>query len=258
MRFGGFSLMTLLAGLAALAAPAVEAQAPGAGARLSALQIGIACAPPPVAVAVPRDAVRVLGAQAPEPRTVLGATDRVVLSGGTANGLAVGQRFFVRRPMVDPLLHAGRDHPWPQQTTGWVTIAAADATTAIATVDNACGPIEAGDHIQPFVAPAPPPGIDQVEPSGGLDFLSAAHVLSGSDRHGNSSAGDYVLVDVGADRGLAPGAAVAFYRDPGVDGMPLVSIAEGAVVSVGPSMSLVRVNQGRTEVRRGDYLVPGK
>ena len=41
-------------------------------------------------------------------------------------------------------------------------------------------------------------------------------------------------------------------------GLPLVAIGEAVVVSVGPMMSLVRVNAAKTEVQVSDYVVPRK
>ena len=251
MRSGWYVLAALVLGLAARPAPAQTLSA-----DLSPLQLGIACAPPPVRVRESLDVIRVLGAQASEPRAVMGIGDMIVLSGGATRGVAVGQEYFVRRLLVDPSVHGEDD--WPTHTSGWLTIVAVNATTAIAAVENACGAIMTGDYIEPFVRPTPPAAVDVVDTSGQLDFTALGRVLFGNDAALTSAAGDFVLIDQGVDRGFAPGAHVALYRDPGEPGVPLVAIGEAAVVSVGPEMSLVRVNMARTEVRTGDYVVPRK
>ena len=140
MRLGGFTFAIILTGLGTL-----PASAQALGDNLSALQIAIACAPPPVAAKERPDAVRVLGAQASEPKTILGQTDRLVLSGGSARGIAVGQEYFIRRLIVDPAVPGKKDRAWPVHTSGWITIVAVSETTAIATVRNMCSAIGNGD-----------------------------------------------------------------------------------------------------------------
>jgi len=248
MRSGGLVTATIVLSLAAVTSSAQT------GARLSPLQIGIACAPPPVLVRLGPDAIRVVAAQDVDPREVLGVPETFVLSGGTARGLALGQEFYVRRVMVDESVPG--DPPRPVLTSGWVTIVAANETTAIAAVEHACGPIMAGDHLEPFVAPIPPPDAERVDASGRLDFTAMGRVVYGSEEHRNIAAGDFLLIDQGTDRGFAPGARVAFYRDPETAGVPLVAIGEAVVISVGPTMALVRVNAANGEVRSGDYVVP--
>lgn len=251
MRIGGCILATTILSLAATILPAQTT-----GTRLAALQTGIACAPPPVVVTGTPDAIHIVAAQAAEPREVLGEQDMIVLSGGAARGMAPGQEYFVRRPILDP--GARGNPPHPVQTSGWITVVAVDEQTSIAMVDKSCGPILAGDYIEPFVVPDPPPDAEAVDTTGELDFAAMGRVLYGNDKHDSSSVGQFVLIDQGADLGLAPGARVAVYRDPGMTNVPLVAIGEAKIMSVGPKMALARVNAARTEVRTGDYVVPRK
>jgi hypothetical protein len=237
-----------------LLAGAASAPAQTAAGKLSSLQIGIACAPPPVLAARAPDAIRVLGGQDSEGRSVLGERDKVVLNAGASRGLAVGQQYFVRRLLVDPEEYGRKT--FPESTLGWLTIVAVNDTTAIGAVDNTCGPIQTDDFIEPFVRPDPPAGVDIVVQSGQLDFSSLGKVLYGNAKHNNLTVGDFMLIDQGADRGMTEGAHVAVYRDPGKNSLPLVAIGEAGIVTVGPTMSLARLNQVHAEIRTGDYIVP--
>ena len=252
MRFGGIVPAALVLGL--VASDVSPASAQTLSANLTPIQIGIACAPPPRLVPESTDAVRVLGAQHAEAKEVLGDQDLLVLGGGAARGLAIGQEYFVRRISPDPSMHGVT--MWPAVTSGWIRVIAVNENTAIAHVQRTCGPIHAGDYIEPFVRPEPPMDIDRVDTSGRLDFTALGRVLIGKEERNNSAVGDFVLIDQGQDRGFVPGSQIALYRDPSAEGLPLVAIGEAAVVSVGPTMALVRVNQARTEIRTGDYVVP--
>ena len=249
MRLGGILIATTALFLWAAPAPAQNL-----GTGLSALQIGVACAPPPALVMEPHDAIHVLGGQDSEGRQALGDQDRVILSAGVARGLAVGQEYFLRRVNIDPSVPGMRYGP--TTTSGWVTIAAVNDNNAIATVERPCGPILSGDFIEPFVRPNPPADIDRAQPGGQLDFGTLGRVMFGNEQHHNSAAGDYVLIDQGTDHGLTPGMHIALYRDPDVAGMPLVEIGEAGVVSVAATISLVRVNVSKAEIKTGDYVVP--
>lgn len=224
------------------------------GNNLSALQKGIACAPPVVATEPAPDALRVLGSQASEPHGLNGNADTLVLNAGTARGVAIGQQYFVRE--VRSALRGERIRS--VATSGWITVVSANETTAIASVVNACGPIMAGNFLEPFIAPDPPANAERVDTSGELDFSAPARVLYGVDGHERVAAGDFVLIDRGTEQGVAPGHRFAFYRDPKSPGLPLVAIGEAVVVSVGPAMALVRVNAANTEVQASDYVVPRK
>jgi hypothetical protein len=248
MRTGG--LITTIA--FTLTAAAASAQT--SGDQLSPLQKGIACAPPVTYFEPAPDTIRIRSSQTTEPRTIIGSPDMLVLSAGTSRGLAIGQRYFVRRVRAALRGERGR----VVNTSGWISIVAVNDATAIASVLNACGAVSEGDFLEPFVAPEPPQNAEQVDTSGQLDFTAPARVLYGADGHERLAVGDFVLIDRGADQAVATGSRFAFYRDPRAPGMPLVAIGEAVVVSVGPAMALVRVNAASAEVQTSDYAVPRK
>jgi len=66
-----------------------------------------------------------------------------------------------------------------------------------------------------------------------------------------------MLIDRGADQGVAPGARFAVYRDVHA-GVPLSSVGEAVVVSIGKTMSLARITRSRDAIVSGDYVVARK
>lgn len=260
-------LTPVIVGTALLVAGTGLARAQEMNDQLSALQIAAACAPPPVYAATPSAGTRhVIGAQDTVPRSAYTGLDTLVIDGGADQGLALGQRFFLRREGNNTATNPYEPHA--VQTAGWIRITAVNKTTAIAAVDHACGPIFQGDELAPFSEPVLPADVDTDDASGQPDFANPGRVLFGSSDRQNGGVGDFMLVK-GAHDGLAAGRHVAFYRDvtpwwsdnePGVvtGTVPAASVAEGVVISTGPALALVRITSGHDAVAAGDLVVPRK
>jgi peptidoglycan-associated lipoprotein len=214
------------------------------------IRTSAACAPVPSAV--PSDAPRVVGGQDPAPRTLYGARDPVVVNAGTARGVQIGQKYFVRRAMKD----IGGSGPRAEVTAGWLSIVSANDYSAIAMIDFACGGVVSGDHLEPYVEPVLPPDIDRTDASGALDFSTPARVMYGDDGRNTGGVGDFMIADTGQNQGALPGARYAVYRDLQVAGVPAVAIGEAIVVSTVADSALIRLTQTRDAVRTGDLLVP--
>jgi hypothetical protein len=221
-------------------------------APMTPLEIGVACAPPPSLDGPPANVLQVIGPQDPDPRTLGGNRDLLVISGGTLAGVQLGQQFFIRRPnrfgTSSSLLSLGAT------TLGWIRIVAANDTTAIASVEHACGGIIEHDYLVPYVAPVIPPGADRDEPTGEPDFTALGRVLIGDENRQATGAGDFVLIDRGAAQGVAPGTRLALYRDVRRPGMPLANVGEAVVINVGPVISLARITRARDAVLSGDHV----
>ena len=238
LRFAvAFALMTLTAAVA--------------GAQ-TALQMAAACAPRAVAAPPPIDALRLIGAQDSVGRQLFGAGDLVVIGGGRARGVELGQQFFVRRPA------AGRSRrgPLPVTTAGWIRVVAVDETTAIALVDFACDGLLAGDHLEAYVAPALPLDADRTDAQGEPDFSAPGRLLFGDNERTAGATGDFMVTDVGETRGAAPGMRFAIYRNLNVPGLPLAVVGEAIVVFADPETSVVRLTRTRDAIYSGDLLIP--
>ena len=138
--------------LATLAATTrVYAQAPTDA--LSPQQVSLACALPPATSTARTGVLHVVGAQDTIPRSLFSERDLLVVDGGAARGVEVGQQYFVRRSVSSSVYSADAK---AIVTAGWIRIVAANQATAIATVERSCGEIEAGDYLEAFVAPVVP------------------------------------------------------------------------------------------------------
>jgi hypothetical protein len=51
-----------------------------------------------------------------------------------------------------------------------------------------------------------------------------------------------------------PGSRFAIYRDLGVAGMPLTTVGEAVMITVGRTMAVGRITRARDAARTGDYV----
>src|SRR5712691_4206476 len=135
----------------------------------SPLEIAVACAPPASAEGAPANPLHLVGTQDTTARSVFGDRDLLVIDGGTSRGVLLGQQFYVRRAnrfgVSDPMRARGRG----ARTLGWIRVVAVNESTAIATVGHICGAMVLMDYLEPFVAPAVPPGADRDDAPGQPD-----------------------------------------------------------------------------------------
>jgi hypothetical protein len=248
--------ITLTLGLALTASSAV-AQTPAAESlALTASQVAVACAPAPILGVIPADAPRVMGNQDVVTRSLFGQPEEIVINAGTDRGIQFNQRFFVRRIFRGAETY--RDKlPHLVVTAGWVRVVAANKTMALVSPEHSCGDMLEGDFLEPFQAPVlPNEDITVAVTEGELDFASYGRILYGASERRSGSAGEFMLIDRGADKNVAVGSHFAIYRDREVAGLPLTPIGEATAVAVGPAMSLVRITKTRDAVFTHDVVVP--
>lgn len=238
--------------LAAPASSSAQSEPP-----MSPLETAVACAPPPTLETPSGKLLRVIGAQDVVARTEFGDGDLLMVDGGTADGVQIGQRYFVRRANRFGTYGAASGRQGAR-TGGWVRIVAANESTSIASFDHVCGPVAASDYLEPFVAPVVPAGADRDEAPGEPDFNAMGQIIVGNEERSSMAVGDFALIDRGTQQGITPGARLALYRSVGTSGMPLASVGESIVISVGPTMALIRITRARDAIRSGDFIAPRK
>jgi len=242
---------------AALVVAAAGPSAAQSDQPLSPLELSVACAPPPTLETPSGKVPRVIGAQDVVARTEFGSGDLLMIDAGTAAGMQIGQRYFVRR--ANRFGTYGSSSPRQgARTGGWVRIVAANESTAVASFDHVCGPVAANDYLEPFVAPVVPPGADRDETPGEPDFNAMGKIVAGNEERDSMAVGDFALIDRGTEHGMAPGARLALYRAVGVSGMPLSSVGEAIVITVSQTMALARITRAKDAIRGGDFVAPRK
>src|SRR5262249_40932430 len=157
----------------------------------------------------------------------------------TAAGVQLGQQFFIRRTMT----FGGNQISRGAKTLGWVRVVAVNESTAIASVDEVCGGILVDDYLVPFVPPQIPASAENNDTAGPPDFSTLGRIVVGNEDRSQLGAGEFALIDWGKTQGVVPGARFAIYRNVGMNGLPLVSVGEGVVISMGANLALTRVTQ---------------
>lgn len=249
-----FSFVLCAASAATAQQPAVPAAAAVDQPTLTHLQTAVACAISPRPAPFGPDPLTIVGSQDTTVRSLFGPRDLLVISGGTARQVQLGQRYFVRR--LEWFGPRSSDRPYTVRTGGWIRIVAANEATAIGVVEYSCSDILTGDYLEPFVLPVVPASAETTVTTGTLDFTHLGRVLYGDHLRWTAGSGGYMLVDRGTGEGASVGARYAVYRDLRQDGVPLVAIGEVVVVSAGPDASLVRITDARDVITTGDYIVP--
>jgi hypothetical protein len=237
------------------AAPSVTAQSQP-GDSLTPLQTAVACAAPPVLANEPADAIRIVGSQDTVERGTFGMPEVLVLNSGTNRNIKVDTLYFVRRVhRTAETLHDKLAHT--VQTGGWVRVVAANEKMALVSPVHTCGDLRAGDYLEPFVAPVVMEGSAGTPlVQGELNFDAYARVLHGDVERQSVGSNEFATLDHGFDRNIRVGTRFAIYRDLKLAQNPLKRIGEAIAVSVGPSMTLVRVTTTRDAVFGGDIMVP--
>lgn len=202
----------------------------------------VACADTPV-TSRPDPRITIKGTRSAEGVHMATRGNEIDLPRFVDDGLAVGQRYAVRRLAGDPKVFPREGEGFGAiSTVGWVTITAIDQYNALANVDFACMPLLPGDYLEAYTEPPLPTGATaMLKP----DFDDRATILQGTDSKVMFGDGDMLSINRGAAQNVIVGARYAIYRDPGygVAGMPLFYLGDAVVMEVLPmSSKLVLVN----------------
>jgi hypothetical protein len=203
--------------------------------------------------ALPTPSLRIAGAQHPESRLAFNRGDEAVLARQPEDGLAVGQRYLVRRMPSGERAYLPKEGGYvPIRTVGWITITALDEFNALANVDYACDGIEPDDFLVAYVEPVlPSPDAAVLAP----DFTERVQILPGLEGRRIFAGGDTMSIARGTADGVVVGARYAIYRDH-QDGKPLVHIAEAIVTDPSATSAKLIVTSTRDVVEITDIAVP--
>lgn len=227
----------------------------------------LACAPY-VTTEAPTLALRVVGSQDTVVKHMMGPGDILVISGGSAAGLAAGQEYYVRR-LIRSFGTLGPDeqHPASVHTAAWVRILGVDVGVATATVTHACEGILLDDYLEPF---SPPLIAAQTLPTGTVQFDNMGRILTGDEARSIAGIKDLMNIDRGSNTGIVIGQRFLVFRDKRTSGadtsgysrmlqqdltrVPLVEIGEVVVVAVRPNSATVQVMTARDAIQSGDLI----
>ncbi len=235
--------------------PVTAQRAPAAASpRLPADVLGLICAPQ-VASEVPPTPLRIVSGQDSFARRIHAPGDLVTINAGSANGIEVGQQYFVRRLQVSSRERVSAATPATVHTAGWITVYAVDEEMSLATIDHACDTVEIGDYLEAFtLPPVPQAAVRRGKP----ERDRYARVIPGADRRRVFGKGDYVIVNRGSRAGVAAGARFVFYRDKRQPGSFLYEIGEATVVDVKDDTATLQVTLSRDAIYEGDYAAQRK
>ena len=224
-------------------------------------------------------------------KTTFGPDDEIFINRGGENGVKVGDQFEVIRAVADVSARA----TWFKYQTmlsramgtrygdiGRLRVLHVDAKTSTAVMDLACGPIQRGDIVRPFVA-RPVPQFHQVklDPFAPPSGKKTAMVVNGKEYAVLGGPGRIVYVNLGSAQGVRIGDYFRVFRYQGThletnfelrdtaykaygfgstpvayewNNLPRQILGEGIVLRMGPNSSTVLLTDVRFEIFAGDYV----
>lgn len=237
------------------------------------------------------DDLRVVSGEESHPQIIFTSGDYVYLNRGRDKGVQVGDRFSVVRPDKDPV-----EVPWFKWQAkllkamgqiyldaGQLRVVSVQPNIAIAQVSFACGYIQRGDIVRPFVErPAPvykdAGTFDHFAPVSGKAVAMVVSVGTSGEVAGRNST---VYVNLGSNQSVRVGDYFRIFRYQGSRSdtapetkgfayqiygfgsaptkyepkdLPREVLGEGVVINQGPNASTVLVTYTSKEVYAGDYV----
>jgi hypothetical protein len=210
----------------------------------------IACGPR-AELLMPEVGLTVVGAKE-DTQELFAPWHNLIISGGSNQGLKVGQEFYVRR-VVQPM---DRGDIKPGQligihTAGWIRIVEVEPERAIAHTVHACDGFAPGDYLEPFTEP---PAKGPTPIPGTPDFNTPGRVLFGDERRAMGAGSNLMVIDLGGDNGIKPGQQLTVFRRTQGGNGPIVSVARGTAVVVSTYSAMVRLEGSRDAVYAGDFV----
>jgi len=232
-----------------ISSPSVLAQPPAPRSVVRDPARELACSPQ-AAVLPPVPAMRIIGGQEPR-KKLFGTAEAVIISGGSARGVRVGQEYFVRRVVSDQFaIPLNGFVPISIHTAAWLRVVEVESDVAIATITEVCDGVLEGDYLEPFVRPVLP----VAGPVGEPDYAAAGVIVLGDERRQLGAAGSMMVLDRGTYHGVRPGQRATIFRRPFDGTGPVIRVGEATAVIVREDTSVVRIESSRDAVYVGDRV----
>lgn len=183
--------------------------------------------------------------------------DVVYVDGGSAEGVAAGDRFFVLdrdRELQHPVSKATMGRIYRQ--VAQLKILCAQEHTSIAEVTFACDPVEVGNVLLPF-SPTPVPLVtypDRTDRCDEPNGKPTGYVVYSKDDIVENGAEGLVMVDLGAAEGLYPGQFATVFRDNPSAGFPRLVTGEIGFLTVADGWATAKVTRGWAPINIGDRI----
>jgi len=236
------------------------------------------------------DELRLISGEQSNSKIVFSTRDFVYVSKGANQGVHVGDRFSVIRPVRDPI-----DVQWFKwqikllkamgtiyHDTGQLKIVNVEPNVSVAEVTFACDYLERGDIVRPMQERPSPPfkpasQFDQFAPASGK---SVGMLVSGKDFSNTYGKFSTVYVNLGTNQGVTVGQYLRVFRYQGStaetavyysdyqykmygfgstpeaykwNDLPREVLGEGIVINVGPNSSTILITHSRLDLWAGDY-----
>ncbi len=192
-----------------------------------------------------------------ESKVLFATGDALLIDGGRATGLDVGQNFVVRRRFPTALRY-GRNRSlvvMGEHSSGLLQIVAVEDDVATAVVVYACDEIMRGDYLASFE----PEPLRTPDPAAPPIYEDAARLLFADVGQPLGVTGRMMILDRGARHDVRVGQRLTLFRRSRFgDGRPLV-VGEAVVVAVRGESSTIRVERATDAIyfgENGDWAAP--
>jgi hypothetical protein len=199
-------------------------------------------------------AARIEAADSADGMTLIGENALVWARGAAGASVRPGQVFVVVERNA-PAPGSNRGGPGPIAfRQGRLRVIRTEGERFLGRIEKSCGAIQAGAVLMPFEDKAPILGKD----AGYDTVFQAGEVPTGRlvffrDEVMQAGAGDWVLIDIGSDKGLRVGQQLTVYGKP--EGkLPARAVANTVIVDAGPAWATVKVLSARDVLHLGDLI----
>lgn len=236
------------------------------------------------------DELRLISGEQSNSRITFGPRDFVYLSKGASQGIHVGDRFSVIRPISDP--DSVQWFKWQAkllkamgtmyQDAGQLKVVNVQPNVSIAEVTFACDYLQRGDIVRPMQERPSPPfkPASQFDPFAPVSGKSVGMLVIGKEFSNVYGKLSTVYVNLGTNQGVTVGEYLRVFRYQGStaetavyykdyqyriygfgstpqaykwNDLPREVVGEGIVVNVGPNSSTVLITYSRSDLWAGDY-----